>query len=219
MNNIRQSTRAWINCVCVFALASLVALVAAQAVAGQRAPQPISAKIVNTEAEPVPVTGSIRVGNQTENPLPVAGTVSVNNSSTGPLLVRDVDNHSREPFQRRLFVTILPGEGRGTASTQLPDGKMLITEYVSARAGGSSLDEIEYLIVANGSGFEHFLFLTRASPSSLLFQASASIRMHSTGSLHVAVQRVASFAPVDRTTHGVVHVSGWLVNCPTNLVC
>ena len=112
MNGIRQSTRSLINRVCLIALSNVIALFAAQSVAAQTQPTPprppSDVKVVNTTAEPVPVTGTINVGNLGTSPLPVhvvntpvqpatvTGTVNVTNAGNDPLIVREA---ARIPFQ------------------------------------------------------------------------------------------------------------------------
>jgi hypothetical protein len=179
-----------------------------QATQAPQAAQPINAKIVNTEAEPVPVTGVVRVGNQNDSPLPVTGTVSVSNAGNSPLLVRDVDNAARQPFRVNLFPQVLAGSQHGTASFQLPAGRMLVIEYVSGIANTRSDLDLDYLLVGDNGAFGHFLFLTKTSITS--DQVSTPLHMAAFGSLHVDLQRHAT----EGSANAIFVISGWLVDAP-----
>ena len=99
----RKLTKLHLEFVASFALILGTALLAAQSVVAQKAkstqaiqaPQaarPIDAKIVNTEAEPVPVTGTLTVGNTVNTQIAIpAGAFSAVNQGTGVLSLSGPD--------------------------------------------------------------------------------------------------------------------------------
>ena len=58
--------------------------------------------------------------------------VQVVNTSAQPVLVRDVDNPARQPFQATVFISISDGVPAGSALLDVPSGRQLVIEYVSA---------------------------------------------------------------------------------------
>jgi hypothetical protein len=224
MNGIRQSTRSLINRVCLFALSNVIALFAAQSVVAQASPTPVrppsDVKVINTTADPVPVTGTINVGNLGTSPLPVqvvnasgqpatvTGTVNVTNAGNGPLIVREA---ARVPFQHALNLTMNAGESFSFAQVAIPAGKLLVVEYVSGLATLPSGQQMKWLYIntAPTSLFEHILPFNLQSASQI-FIASGPVRMYLMGGLEIGVARngTAGSAPVEAS------ITGYLVDAP-----
>lgn len=92
---------------------------------------------------PLPVSGTVNAnitGTPTVN-ANLTGTANVNativNPSTNPLWVRDVDS-GRSPFEIRLTMTIDDGSTQSQTGFDVPNGKRLVIEHVSARVQGPS---------------------------------------------------------------------------------
>jgi hypothetical protein len=80
--------------------------------------------ITNDAANPVPVNGSVAVSNTGDDPVPVNGQVGV----SGTVNVAD----DRETFERRIDLVEF-GTSVAGGSFQVPEGKRLVVEFVSAR--------------------------------------------------------------------------------------
>jgi len=80
--------------------------------------------VSNDAAHPVPVAGSVAVSNTSEKPVPVTGDVGV----SGSVSVAD----DREPFEIRVDLTDA-GATTDSGSFQVPAGKRLVVEFISAR--------------------------------------------------------------------------------------
>ena len=65
---------------------------------------------------------------------PPAKDVVVTNTAASPALVRNVDEGSRQPFQRPFAVNLAPTESFGEATFTVPAGKRIVVEYASLRA-------------------------------------------------------------------------------------
>jgi hypothetical protein len=226
MNGIRQSTRSLINCVCLFVLSNVIAVFAAQSVAAQTQPTsgrpPSDVKVVNTPAEPVPVTGTINVGNLGSSPLPVqvvnapaqpatvTGTVNVANDANGPLIVRDA---ARIPFQFSVNLDITHNQVTSFSNTiPIPPGKQLVLEYVSGFATLPSGQQIKRLFITTDPGsFRHYFpFYPQAAGEA--FIASEPVRMYVIGGFYFGVERnwFAGLANVH------VSISGYFVDDPNS---
>lgn len=70
------------------------------------------------------------ITNTAANPVPVSGSVAVNGSVavSGPVTVAD----SREPFEIRLDISLANGEFNNGTNFQVPAGKRLVVEFISA---------------------------------------------------------------------------------------
>ncbi|WP_182378937.1 hypothetical protein [Nocardioides sp. WS12] len=79
--------------------------------------------ITNDAAHPVPVSGSVAVNNTGANAVPVTGDVGV----SGSVSVAD----DREPFETRVNLTDA-GTTLDTGNFQVPAGKRLVVEFISA---------------------------------------------------------------------------------------
>jgi len=105
--------------VAYLALAGLLAISTARPGSTQAGHPPgPDVRVVNTTAEPVPVTL------QSPNPVPVTLQGSATIDTTNPIPVRDVDRQPQQPVQFSLFIP-------GPSSYTVPAGKRLVVEYVS----------------------------------------------------------------------------------------
>jgi hypothetical protein len=98
----------------------------------------IPVAVTNT---PLSVTGNVSAtinGTPTVN-ANLTGTANVNativNPATSPLLVRDIDA-GRSPYEIRLTMTIDDGSTQSQTGFDVPSGKRLVIEHVSARVQG-----------------------------------------------------------------------------------
>ena len=80
--------------------------------------------VANDAANPVPVKGSVAVSNPSDNPVPVTGQVGV----SGTVNVAD----GRETFEQRIDLVEF-GASVASGSFQVPQGKRLVVEFISAR--------------------------------------------------------------------------------------
>jgi hypothetical protein len=117
---------------------------------GKGLPKGPEVTVVNTAANPVPVTGDVRVTNNESSPVPVAlqGTagiegnvnvvntpgVLITNPADSPALVRNVDA-AIEAVQFGVNVGISPTfiSGDAPETFTVPDDRRLVIEFVSAR--------------------------------------------------------------------------------------
>lgn len=80
--------------------------------------------VVNT---PLPVTGTVDIGN---TPLPV--TIAGDTTVSGTVKTQDVDNPARQPWQHKFTLPVSEGTVVTCDSADVPAGKLLVIEYVSA---------------------------------------------------------------------------------------
>jgi hypothetical protein len=197
-------------------------------------PPPLNVKVINTTSEPVPVSGTVTVGNLGSSPLAVqvvntsnepatvTGTVNVTNQASSPLLIRNIDEQARIPFQQFVFISSANSSGTfPKVSIDIPDGKMLVVEYVSGSAdslpGFANVAPIlEFISVGKDGGFEHWLEC-RLSPTSTntfrRYQTSEPVRLYMTQKLDVGV-KTSGVGPNAGGFSARVNVSGYLINAP-----
>ncbi|MDQ3749632.1 MAG: hypothetical protein M3367_11590 [Acidobacteriota bacterium] len=115
-------------------------------------------RVINTSDEPVPVvaqgTTNVAVQNTpTVNArqngawnVGITGTptVQLDDSATNPVFVRDVDRPTAQPFQYQARVTLPDGQSAGDAQIPVPEGKMLVIEFISV-SGSAPPDHQIYL--------------------------------------------------------------------------
>jgi hypothetical protein len=100
-------------------------------------------KVVNTTAEPVPVTGSVTGS--------VTGTVTVANTRATPIFITEV---AREAFAETLCVGSDCPEGI-PASFGPPAGRRFVIEQIAGQTFGDSQCALDALL--NGRTYRHFL--------------------------------------------------------------
>ena len=171
MNKIKN---ALVTCGCLFALIGIITVstphVSYGVVAGGAAGPEKQVVVVNTAAEPVPVTGTIAGGTvqAQQNGTWTVGidgtpTFLVGNAADAPLPTRDVDNAARQPFQRFLVDQINPGESNAGSriSFTVPEGKRLVIEYVSFIGVVPTGQKLRVKVDAHAGGIgSHHLTLT-----------------------------------------------------------
>jgi len=116
---------------------------------------PVSVKVTNTSAEPVPVTGTVNIGNLGTGGITVGGTVGVENASTNPLKVRDVSEAMRQPFHKDNFQGPVSGVSTVTLTYEtVPAGKVLVIEHVSGYTSYASTNPLPTIqLKVSGSPF------------------------------------------------------------------
>ena len=194
-------------CVCLLALCGLLALATPGVSYGQGGGTK-SVEVVNTAANPVPVTGTI-----------AGGTVQIGNTPSAPVPVLDVASGARQPFQAFIVEALQDGENNAgdRASFTVPAGKRLVIEHVTylepVPAGQGRRVRLD--AVADGRACRHQLLLERGpgfSGGTEDVKASQPIRAYADGGTSV-IFRVSRNA-----TSGVsgfnISVSGYLVDMP-----
>jgi hypothetical protein len=113
-------------------LAAAVVLAAPGDTRAQPGPPPgLSVRVVNTPAEPVPVTTNAPVEVIASAPLPVALSAPVSIDTTTPLPVSIVGPGAPQPIQISLFQPSTNPPLPDNNKYRVPDGKRLVIEYVS----------------------------------------------------------------------------------------
>jgi len=82
-------------------------------------------------------------------------TVQLNDSSTNPVFVRDVDRPTAQPFQHQAIVTLEDGQNAGDAFIPVPEGKLLVIEFISVNGSAPTNHQI------------YLSLLTRVAPDPL----------------------------------------------------
>jgi len=203
-------------CRSVVSIAAVIAIfilhsgdVAAQAPSPQPTPHPVNAKIVNTETEPVPVTGAVNIRNLGDQPIPVVGTVSVSNLGNTTLLVRDAEQ--RTPFQHEFNLSIPIGSFARTITIPIPAGKMLVVEHVSGNANvvGARMNTLSISTPSPVAGRLYYHFFPWFHEGSIA-NASSPVRMYAIGSISMGASMNTSLEGA-----GVGgYISGYLINVP-----
>jgi hypothetical protein len=118
----------------LFKIAGLVgALCPTLALAAPQNPPSAPVTVVNTPANPVPVTGSLGVSGA----VSISGTVPVTQSGTwnvgvaGTLKTKNIDERGRNPFTGQAFCNQDSGNSCSVLMPPVPAGKRLVLEYVS----------------------------------------------------------------------------------------
>ena len=155
-----------------------------------------------------------------QDPGPPGGLhVKVVNTPTAPALVRDVDNPARQPFQPNVGITIGDGAPAGGALLDVPSGKQLVIEYVSASVQlptGQKVRELRVATLQGSTVLSHFLGATfqatvGGSTTVDIFILSQVTRLYSnpgTSSVEFSVIRNNSSG----TGFYSLSISGYLVN-------
>ena len=169
--------------------------------------------VMNTTAQPVPVTGSVvaTVGNT--QPLPVTGSVSatVRNSATTPLFVSDVG--PRQPFQASLPID--PGAGTDPlACIAVPQGKRMIIELLTLFLESShdrAMLDLALRTTVGGNTVSHAIEMTRI-PTIVesFFSATHNVRIYADPATNVCVVMRAMFQGPFRP--GTATLSGQLID-------
>ena len=177
--------------------------------------------VVNTTANPVPVTGTVTVG----------GTASVtisDNSATNPLHVRDVDNAPRTAFAQTKKLTFngpdrvilgnfdVPAGKRlviesFSAFGKLPSGNELVASSINAFQGGEQFGTQHYAPVFTGKTEETFepgVFIV--SSGNIHLEAVAG-----TGTITVRLERdhIIGLSTIPPFSFDV-SITGYLVDAP-----
>lgn len=86
------------------------------------------------------------VVNTTSQPVPVAvqgtPTVQFSNDENNPVIIRDADRPTAQPFQYQAVVELEDGQGSGDVQIPVPEGKMLVIEYISVNGSAPSNHQI-----------------------------------------------------------------------------
>ena len=86
--------------------------------------------VVNTSANPVPVTGDVIIGDN----VPVGSPLDAS-GNPAPLASTDVDGPARQPFQHLVCTATIPANNTSTkcVGDSVPLGKELVVEYVTGQ--------------------------------------------------------------------------------------
>lgn len=115
--------------------AGIVFFCSSLALAAPQVPPSAPVTVVNTPANPVPVTGSLGVSGT----VSVSGTVPVTQSGTwsvevaDPLNTKNIDEHGRNPFTVKASCSSSDSNFCSASMPPVPAGKRLVLEYVSGR--------------------------------------------------------------------------------------
>jgi hypothetical protein len=213
-----------------FVLASAVAALGQQATDAKSAPVTQAAPTSNIQTVNAQQGGAWSVGID-----PAKNTVQLPNTTSDPLPVKVVgSNPARRPFQKRIIVSPT-GTGNATGFLQIPAGKRLVIENISAIARspeglrmdvgfysymdsgeGPGLDSIAYLsfhrITLTDQGTFPGMSIATANHKVLVF-ADEQI-----GDQHFQVgvtARLNGMAPSGATSQAQVTFSGYLEDLPT----
>ena len=149
--------------------------------------------------------------------------VVVTNTAAQPVPVKDQNNPAYQPFQWSGFVGAPAGSWYGTASFQVPAGKRLVVEQISALVaitGGASgqIPRLDLNTAAPNPQVNTFVpmfFVGSQANLSVSFVAAQPIRAYADGSVLVEVARSQDTnGGFSGTLSGNVTVIGYLVNIP-----
>lgn len=170
-------------------------------------------------AAKVQVTNTPNVNAKQSGPWSVAVTgnpvVHVNNTAGAPAFVRTAAE-GVQPYQVQTGLTLLNGNSQAAATLNVPAGKRLVIEYLSASLGVPSGVGLTLQLVPtlDGSQVSHVVPLTRTTVGGGFdsMTASEATRVYADGSVLFLAER-ALLAQAD-TNIGSVTVSGYLVDAP-----
>ena len=229
---MKRIKNAFVACGCLLALCGLLALTVPGVSYGQGGGASKFVEVVNTAANPVPVTGTIAGGTvQAQQSgawaVSVAGTptvhldgaVQIGNTTGAPVPVFDVACGARQPFQAFVVDGFQAGEGNvgDRASFTVPAGKRLVIEHVSFQeeVPAGQARRVRLDAVADGHPCKHHLLLAREpgfGGGTEDVKASQAVRAYADGGTSV-VFRVARNSTLGVTSINI-SVSGYLVDTP-----
>ena len=175
-----------------------------------------------TQAGPT-VTGTVNIGN---TPLPITGTVNIGNTPLPvalpdtTLAVRDADNPARQPWQHRFNLGVTTGTVVTCDSADVPAGKLLVIEYVSANEDllpDAIMTHLDVITTQGGTHVRHFFTPTgtgrELAGTARAFVVGQSTRLYSeagTGSVEVCAQIGTDFK--SSSGDAQAGLSGYLVD-------
>ncbi|MFL6157935.1 MAG: hypothetical protein ACJ72D_17725 [Marmoricola sp.] len=156
--------------------------------------------ITNTAAHPVPVSGSLAVTNGPANPVPISGQVNVADD--------------RQPFQTRVFYHLDDGQYFDETSFDVPAGKRLVVEFISAEARVPTGQTPVIGANTYGGAVGIPIALEQQGPvdsGSVLFTGTHQVlEFAPTGSYSFLVERGNSAGTAPGKSDGSIYVSGYL---------
>jgi hypothetical protein len=187
-------------------------------------------RVVNTTNEPVPVAvqGNPNV-NVVNSPtvkaqqngawnVGITGTptVSLDDSPTNPISVRDVDRPTAQPFQYETEVTLEEGEGGQNAAIPVPQGKLLVIEYVSVFGTAPASQRIQQFgllthVAPDNVMRPHYLQFTKQDTGFGSFEYTAAQQVRVYADTPGAAARVTRTPATGTVTFRFI-VSGYFVN-------
>jgi hypothetical protein len=213
-------------------LTGALALAIPQQLPAQQQPQQQSGSapvtVTNTQANPLPVVGTINVNGTPTVNAQQSGNWNVGiagNSATNPLQVHDVDHAPRKSFAKTLRLTMNFGDIAAVGTFDVPTGKRLVIEFFSVKAaipnnqklleasvtadqGGGELGTQVYAPVFTGGIQNDINGIFIVSSGKTHLEAAAG-----TGTVSVHVQR--DFAGIPNVpVISDVFITGYLVDAP-----
>ena len=170
------------------------------------------------------VVGTPTVNLGAGNSVGIGGPVQIGNAAGNPVLIRDVDNGARQPFHVSMTCGVstgLTGCGNGISPSEIPVGKQLVVEYVSARMtlpAGQSIpsaeistftgsDWVTHYVPAISQGLNHY--------GEAVFIASEPVRMYAVkDGLNYAVTMLVNRSASVGVGSFIVEVSGYWIDLP-----
>ena len=218
MNRIKNSLAACAGLALVIGLVALVTPTSTQGQGGDTVGPPKPVKVINTPAEPVPVTGTMTVtGDVTLAPgtsvaINNSPTVQVGNAPDAPVPSRDVDNPARQPFQRSMSFP---------SSFTVPGGKRLVIEVFSARVSFPEpcrLSDLYLITVTEGQSAFFYHSPTTIEPvlrpRAVVVNQQTRIYADPGTSVTVNAERACYPGGTFDDYTGTVTVAGYLVDVP-----
>ncbi len=176
----------------------------------KRPPTPVT--IVNTPANPVPVSGNLSGSVSISGTPNVSVTNTPNVSVTNTVPVMNVENPDKLPVVLRTIVANLDvGENSTNAYIEgvVPPGKRWVIEHVSADAQMPA-GQVPHSFIIINSDIVHTLLLTPQSDTVYNSSYPLKLRVSATRSLGVSFNR----GPLTGTTSLYVYFSGYEIDCP-----
>jgi hypothetical protein len=218
VNRIKNSLVACAGLALVIALVALATPTSTQGQDGDTVGPPKPVKVVNTPAEPVPVTGTTTItGDVTLAPgtsvaINNSPTVHVGNAPDAPVPGRDVDNPARQPFQRSMSFP---------ASFTVPSGKRLVIEVFSARVSFPEpcrLSDLYLVTVTGGQTAFYYHSPTTIEPvllpRAVVVNQQTRIYADPGTSVTVNAERACFLGGTFDDYIGTATISGYLVDVP-----
>jgi hypothetical protein len=200
----------------VFPLLSLTAAAMLVGATAQAASPNPTMTVVNTTANPVPVTGNITVGNSVI-PVEVSNANPISVVTTETAIMRLVDEPGRIPYQ----VKVASAQGQSDPVLPVvPAGRRLVIEHLSARSFGPPGSMLGMFKAQRGS-FEAVYPMSFAGTSDGagdLWVGNASTKLYlDAGQSLQFIQETAR--PVFDSPSLQVTVTGYLIKCSTQTPC
>ena len=162
-------------------------------------------------------TQSVNVASMPSVNVATMPGITIANTPGSPAITRSADEHARQPFQREVYPFINDGSYYDVQTFQVPQGKRLVIEHVSASAGmpQGQFPNVVVGTISNGSYLSSYALMTKMGtvgsvPASDAYIGNAQVLAYADPESFVTIYLQRPYYA--DTASGNVGVSGYLID-------